>query len=109
MRNAEPTKIPFEDGSFQIVALNEVLGASESDRDVLAEAVRVLSSDGRLIVFDRIQPTVTRLSVQATNDLAENQLGVWFSELGCRIAQRRWFPGRVMEYAMFTAVKSHTG
>ena len=104
-----PTKIPFADASFQFVALNQVLGASESARAVLAEAVRVLSREGRLIVFDRVQPTVTRLSAQATNELAENRLSVWLSELGCRISQRRWFPGRVMEYAMFTAVKSQTG
>lgn len=109
VRNADPVKIPYEDAGFAFVALNEVLSAANDPRSVLAESVRVLSRDGRLIIFDRLQPAVSRLSSQATNGLAENQLGVWLSELGCRITQRRWFAGRVMEYAMFTAVKNQTG
>jgi len=109
VRNADPAGMPYDDASFQFVALNEALGASDASHAVLTEAVRVMSRDGRLVIFDRVQPAVTRLSSQAANGLAENQLSVWLSELGCRITQRRWFAGRVMEYAMFIAVKIQTG
>jgi hypothetical protein len=35
--------------------------------------------------------------------LIENQLTTLLSELGYRVTQRIWFPGRVMEFALFAA------
>lgn len=105
VRNADLRALPFADDSFDLVVLDEVLGSSNQPLPGLREATRVVKRDGQLIIVDRIQPVARRLSApSSTGALIENQLTTLLSELGYRISDRIWFPGRVMEYALFSAV-----
>ena len=106
VRGANFNALPFEAGAFDLVVLNEVLGAAVDVRDVLGEAHRVLRPKGRLMIFDRIQPAVRHLTNNPPNSqLVENELIVKFGELGYKVFNRTWFPGRVMEYALFSALQ----
>jgi ArsR family transcriptional regulator len=105
VRNADVRQLPFADDSFDLVVLDEVLGSIDQPLPGLREATRVVKRDGQLIIVDRIQPVAGRLSAPVINGvLIENQLTALLSELGYRISDRTWFPGRVMEYALFSAV-----
>jgi len=82
-----------------------VLGSFEDVLAGLREARRVLRPTGQLLVVDRVRPVALQLPGQRGGArLIENQLTATLSELGYRIAHRIWFPGRIMEYALFAAV-----
>ena len=105
VRSADLMALPFADESFDLVVLDEVLSATGDTLTGLREATRVLGPEGRLMIVDRIQPAVRRLPDQSDRGpLVENQLATQLSELGLRVSHRIWFPGRIMEYALFSAV-----
>jgi len=105
VRGADLMTLPFADESFDLVVLDEVLGATGHTLNGLQEATRVLRRAGQLIIVDRIQPTVRRLPDRSAHGpLVENQLTAQLAELGMKISHRFWFPGRIMEYALFSAV-----
>lgn len=104
VRKADLRELPFDNEAFDIVVLDEVLSGIEERLSGLREAARVLRQTGHLIIIDRIRPVARQLSSPtATDALIENQLSALLSEAGYRISDRTWFPGRVMEYALFSA------
>jgi ArsR family transcriptional regulator len=105
VRNGDLVKLPFDDDSFDLVMLDEVLEGFDDVLAGLREALRVLHPTGQLLVVDRVRPVARQLSEQRGGArLIENQLTAMLSELGYRVAHRIWFPGRIMEYALFAAV-----
>jgi len=104
VRNGDLAKLPFDDDSFDLVILDEVLNGSGDVLADLTEARRVLHSTGQLWIVDRVQPVARQLrDPQRGSRLIENQLTALLSELGYRVAQRIWFPGRIMEFVLFAA------
>jgi DNA-binding transcriptional ArsR family regulator/protein-L-isoaspartate O-methyltransferase len=104
VRGADLPALPFERAAFDLVVLNQVLSGARDSLDLLRDAQRVLIPNGRLLVVDRIQPAVRHLTKNAPHDpLVENQLTAKLGELGYKVFNRTWFPGRVMEYALFSA------
>lgn len=104
VRNGELESLPFDDNAFDVVVLDEVLGAVTDRMVGLREANRVLRSGGRLIIADRLQPVARQLTPSG-DALIENQLTAELSELGFRVVTRTWLPGRVLEYALLLAVR----
>ncbi len=105
VRKGELGKLPFDDDSFDLVILDEVLNGFDDVLTGLREARRVLRPTGQLLVIDRVQPVARQLPDQrGSARLIGNQLDALLSELGYRVAHRTWFPGRIMEYALFAAV-----
>lgn len=62
--------LPFVDGAFDMIVLDFVLDAVPHDKQLLAEAARVLSDDGRLVV------------------LGLHAMSTWMLWLACK--RRRW-------------------
>lgn len=105
VRGGDLPELPFADASFDLVVLQEALAMRTDLLACLREATRVLRRDGRLIILDRIQPAARHLPRDAARGpLIENQLTAQLRELGYKVTKRIWFPGRVMEYALFSAV-----
>ncbi len=105
VRAGDLSSLPFDDDSFDLVMLDEVLDGFDTLSAGLREAARVLHPTGQLLILDCVQPVVRRLSEQrGESRLIENQLTAMLFELGYRVAKRIWFPGRAMEYALFAAV-----
>jgi SAM-dependent methyltransferase len=104
VRNGDVCDLPFDDATFDLVVLDEVIIAPDKPIDGLREVSRVLRHHGRLVIIDRIQPVSRRLSpVSGRKVLIESQLTALLSEAGFNIRDRTWFPGRIMEYALFSA------
>jgi len=104
VRNGDLNKLPFADDSFDLVILDEVLNGCDDVLAGLTEARRVLQPTGQLLIADRVRPVARQLpGLQGGTRLIENQLTALLSELGYRVAQRIWFPGRIMEFALFSA------
>lgn len=105
VREGDLVKLPFADNSFDLVILDEVLDGSVDVLTGLREARRVLRQDGQLLIVDHVRPVARQLPNQrADTRLIDNQLTATLAELGYRVAHRIWFPGRIMEYALFAAV-----
>lgn len=105
VRKGDLAGLPFEDDSFDLVVLDEVLDGSDDVLAGLREAHRVLRPFGQLLIVDRVRPVARQLSApRGGARLIENQLTATLSEIGYRVAHRIWFPGRVMEFALFAAV-----
>jgi SAM-dependent methyltransferase len=51
IRVSPAEKLPFADGTFDVVFLNEVIEHVESDRDAVAEAVRVTAPGGHVVIY----------------------------------------------------------
>jgi len=71
-RVADAEDLPFADGSFDAVALHLLLAVVPDPEAVLAETARVLTSDGRVSVFDKFVPegTTPSLGRRAVNPVA---------------------------------------
>jgi len=59
---ADGRDLPFEDGSFAAVVFHTTLSHVPAPEKALAEAFRVLSPDGRLVIFDGNYTTTTLAS-----------------------------------------------
>jgi SAM-dependent methyltransferase len=54
-------RLPFRDGSFDVIVLNEVIEHVQSDAATLRDAYRVLAPDGRMVIYapNRLYPFET--------------------------------------------------
>jgi len=80
LMNAE--RLEYPDASFDKVVLNLVLSVVENPEQALAEALRVLKPDGRVVVFDKFLPAGGKLP------LTRRALNVVTSWLGTDINRR---------------------
>jgi ArsR family transcriptional regulator len=105
IRDAEAAALPFADGQFDLVILDEVLAASLQPEQILREVRRVLGARGRLLVLDRILPVVRALpGAPAREELSEPRLVTLLRTAGFAVQGREWLPGRVPDRALFLAV-----
>lgn len=104
VRDADMHALPFPDDAFDLVLLDETLSISRDPRQALQETARVLRAGGWLLIFDQIQPAARQLSGHLQRDcLFDNQLIAMLKSAGFRVSARTWFPGRALEYALFSA------
>lgn len=84
LRNGDMYDLPFADGEFDTVILDDVLASAERPMVVLAEASRLLKSGGRLLL----------LLQSGGHDSAalEKRLAEWCGALGLRLASPRRIP-----------------
>ncbi|MBM4222121.1 MAG: metalloregulator ArsR/SmtB family transcription factor [Gammaproteobacteria bacterium] len=105
IRDAEAAALPFADGEFDLVILDEVLASSPQPELILREVRRVLGARGRLLVLDRILPVVRGLpGAPARDELSEPRLAALLRAGGFGVQGREWLPGRVPDRALFLAV-----
>jgi hypothetical protein len=54
------------------------------------------------VILDRIEPAARQLAANRQG-LAENQLTAALAAAGLRVIERRWLPGRALDYAAIVA------
>lgn len=90
LRAAEAWALPFPREAFDLVVLQEAVGASTAREAVFAEVARMLRPGGRLLLLDRRLPTDPRLPKGLT-------------ARGFLVTGRRWLPGRSPDRALLLA------
>jgi ArsR family transcriptional regulator len=84
LRNGDMYALPFADGEFDTVILDDVLGAAERPMTALAEARRILKHGGRLLLLCHTDDGA------AAN--IEKQLAVWCRSAGLRLSPAKNIP-----------------
>jgi ArsR family transcriptional regulator len=98
VRQADMYRLPFEDASFDVVALQMVLHYAEEPGAALAEAARVLRPDGRLLVVDlgpHGRADLTAEHAHRWPGFEDDEIGDWLGLTGCQTEPPVILPGRV--------------
>ncbi|MDH3806027.1 MAG: metalloregulator ArsR/SmtB family transcription factor, partial [Gammaproteobacteria bacterium] len=84
LRNGDMYELPFADGEFDTVILDDVLSDAKHPMAAITEARRILKRGGRLLVL--VQP--------AARDIAdlEKKLAVWCGAAGLRLSAPKQIP-----------------
>jgi ubiquinone/menaquinone biosynthesis C-methylase UbiE/predicted DNA-binding transcriptional regulator len=97
VRHGDMYRLPFADGSFDTVTLDEVLYQAEDPAAVVAEAARLLRPGGRVLVVDfalgaehrrsQVDPRAAGVGIGA------DALAQWFEQAGLSVGPIRRLPG----------------
>jgi len=84
LRNGDMYALPFADGEFDTVILDDVLGAADRPLQVITEAQRILRKGGRLLLLTQ--------STGRNHVEFGKQLAAWCSSAGLRLAPLKRIP-----------------
>lgn len=95
LRQGDMASLPFEDGEFDTVILDDVLLNADEPSAAVAEAKRVMSSDGRLILLASVDD----------QDLADirQKFSNWAASAGLRLAAPRAVPSKQSSWLLAVA------
>ncbi len=86
LRHGDMYDLPFADGEFDTVILDDVLNDAERPMVAIAEARRLMKAGGRLLLLSRI--------ADGEFEQLRKQLAVWCGAAGLRLAPPRKIPAR---------------
>ena len=89
LRQGDMYALPFEDGRFDTVVLDDVLAGANRPAEAIAEAARCLSDSGRLIILATVP--IERVPVEGARKVT-NRLARWCRGAGLRLAPPRSIP-----------------
>ena len=95
LRQGDMLALPFEDGEFDTIILDDVLAADEAPEKALLEAQRVLRRGGRLLL----------LASADNNDVADlrQKFTDWAAATGMRLARPRSIPEKNPDWLLAVA------
>jgi ArsR family transcriptional regulator len=97
LRHGDMYDLPFADGEFDTVILDDVLNDAERPMVAIAEASRILKPGGRLLVLAR--------AGEDNLDEIRQRIAVWCGASGLRLAAPRQVPAKNPQWLL--AVASH--
>lgn len=86
LRHGDMYDLPFADGEFDTVILDDVLGNAERPMVAIGEASRILKPGGRLLVLAQAQD-------ESLDDIRQ-RVAVWCGASGLRLAPPRQIPAK---------------
>ena len=99
LRQGEMTSLPFDDGKFDTIILDDVLTAAADPGAAITEAVRLLTPSGRILIL---------ASVDDTNvDDVRKQLTIWAAETNLRMAAPRAIPSKTPGWLLAVATPAN--
>ena len=96
VRQADMYRLPFPDGAFDAVTLQMVLHYAEDPAAALAEAARVLSPDGTLLIVDLAPHSRAELMERHAHrwpGFDDAQMAGWLGDAGCALSPPVDVPG----------------
>jgi len=100
LRQGDMYSLPFDDGEFDTVIVDDVLVEAERPVDVLAEALRTVEPDGRLLIL-------AKCSDQGPNTLA-TELAGWCRIAGLRLSPPRAVPANNPRWLLAVATRAQS-
>jgi ArsR family transcriptional regulator len=98
LRHGDMYRLPFADGEFDTIILDDVLADARHPERVLEEAKRLLHSNGRLFL---LQALIDRPAMELQKSLAE-----WSGSAGLRLAPARFAPDKSPEWLLCVATRA---
>jgi len=95
LRNGDMYELPFADGEFDTVILDDVLGTAERPMTAINEARRLLKPSGRLLLLAQVDAGAL--------DKLQDQLVVWCRTAGLRLAPPRRIPSKQPRWLLAVA------
>lgn len=95
LRNGDMYDLPFADGEFDTVVLDDVLGNARRPMTAIAEASRLLKPGGRLLILGRAEA--------GKADRFGDQLTVWCRTAKLRLAPPRKIPSKDPQWLLAVA------
>lgn len=109
VRQADMYRLPWQDARFDAVTLHRVLHFAENPARVIAEAARVLSPGGTLIVVDFAPHGLERLRSEHAHrrlGFADDEVTKWLRAGGLRPEQPHHLPGRQLTVTIWQAQRA---
>ncbi len=97
LRQGDMYALPFDDGAFDTVILDDVLFSAERPAEAMLEAARLATPNGRLVLLSRTDAAKSR---EHTRQLAD-----WCAEAGVRMAAPRALPAVEPRWLFAVATK----
>jgi ArsR family transcriptional regulator len=98
LRNGDMYDLPYPDGEFDTIILDDVLADAERPMAAISEARRLLKPGGRLLILGRADR-------EATADFGE-QLTVWCRTANLRLAPPRRIPSKDPQWLLAVAMRA---
>ncbi|MGF1477205.1 MAG: ArsR/SmtB family transcription factor [Geminicoccaceae bacterium] len=106
VRQGDMYQLDLPDESFAAVTLHQVLHFAEDPAAVIAEAARVLTSQGRLVVVDLAPHTVEQLRADHHHrrlGFSDQEIAAWFGAAGLTPGPAKRLEGKVMATVIWQA------
>ena len=100
LRKGDMYELPFADGEFDTVILDDVLGTAERPMTAINEARRLLKPGGRLFLLGQV--------AVGDIDKFQDQLIVWCRTAGLRLAPPRRIPSKQPRWLLAVATLADT-
>jgi ArsR family transcriptional regulator len=100
LRKGDMYELPFADGEFDTVILDDVLGMAERPMTAINEARRLLKPGGRLFLLGQV--------AVGDIDKFQDQLIVWCRTAGLRLAPPRRIPSKQPRWLLAVATLADT-
>ncbi|MBT8103369.1 MAG: metalloregulator ArsR/SmtB family transcription factor [Gammaproteobacteria bacterium] len=95
LRQGDMSSLPFSDGEFDTIILDDVLANADQPKKALAEAVRLLKDGGRILLL----ASVGDKGITGLNDLYTE----WAAATGMRLAKPRAIPEKNPDWLLAVA------
>lgn len=108
VRQADMNQLPFEDGRFDVATLHMVLHFVDEPGFALAEAARVLSPGGRLVVVDFAPHTLEELVDQQAHvwlGFSDARMDGWLTSAGLKPKRPQRLKGGPLTVVLWVAEK----
>jgi len=99
LRQGDMYALPFADGEFDTIILDDILSDAERPTAVIREAMRLLSPGGRILILAGVDADRTP---QLRHDFA-----AWAAETGLRLAPPRGIPEKDPGWLLAVAIPAH--
>ncbi len=98
LRQGNASSLPFADGEFDTIILDDVLDDTERPEQALAEALRLLRKDGRILLLASVADT-------NVNEITDRYTR-WAASTGLRLAKPRSIPQTAPDWLLAVATPS---
>ncbi len=106
VRQADLYRVPFDDRSFSLVTIHQVLHYLDRPERAISEAARVLRPGGKILVVDFAPHDLDELRVEHKHrrlGFSDGEVTGWLEEFGLELLEIRHLPGNPLTVTLWLA------